>query len=121
MPMLRDSDRATFDFDLWGKVASVHLTGDVFVVEADSIEQALEVLYREANIGETGPWVESYRVRDRARSLSVGDFVLAPTAAYQVMPVGFVKLDPEQREELYRLTSPRSRSWLDAYREAARL
>lgn len=75
--------------------------GDTLWIDADTAEEALEAAYREANIGDAGPWVATYRDRDRARSLSIGDVVvLNGEAGFVVDRVGFRPITLEEREIL---------------------
>lgn len=65
------------------------------VVDAGSVAEALEVAYREANIGGEG-WAARYR-EGRQRSLSVGDLVMveqdgAPVEVHQVLGMGFGRM-----------------------------
>lgn len=64
-------------------------------VEAPEIEGALELAYRDANIGERG-WAARYR-EGRQRSMSVGDIVIAQQGAvvtyWQVLGCGFGQMD----------------------------
>lgn len=64
-------------------------------VEADTLGEALEVAYREANIGTEG-WAARYRA-GRQRSLSVGDLVIVEDGhrsyTFQVLSSGFGYLE----------------------------
>ena len=86
--------------------------GDVLEVEADSVEAALERLYSLANIGTPdlwggdGGWVRSYRERDSARSLSVGDVIVVNgEMGYVVDSLGFRPVNDHERDALARSAS----------------
>lgn len=80
--------------------------GDTFWAIEESVDAALERAFREANIGApyvgpSGVWVASYRNRDRARSLSLGDaIVVNGEAGFVVARCGFRPMTDEEREVL---------------------
>lgn len=104
-------------------VTSLHRAGDDLTVEGMSVMGALEILYREANIGEPvggerGDWVRSYRVRDRSRSLSVGDVVIVNgEVAYQCLSMGWGVMTSEQMAQVRDLID--ERWWMTAADENA--
>jgi hypothetical protein len=100
---------------------SLHRAGDRLEIDAATVDAALEVAFRAANIGDPTidpSWEPSYRQRDRARSLSIGDLVeVNAETAYQVLPFGFGEITPAMRARVADLVC--DRWWGDAAAQRA--
>jgi hypothetical protein len=96
MPFGLEEPKLVGTFDEAQRITALFAYNQDLVVEADSVEVALNVAYREANIGENG-WAAEYRAA-RQRSLSVGDVVLVVDEStsrftvHQVLSYGFGEL-----------------------------
>lgn len=73
-------------------------------VQGPSVEAALELAYRDANIGEHG-WAARYR-EGRQRSMSIGDIAVVVEGTkvtyWQVLSCGFGMMDPTDARSVLR-------------------
>ena len=71
---------------------------DVGEIEADSPEDACELMFKGFNVVEENPFEDDpgyYNTIFHCRSLSVGDIVEVDGVRYRCMPTGFSKIQPQ--------------------------
>lgn len=86
------------------RIVALYPWSEPFVIEAESVQAALDRVYAEANIG-TEDWAGRYR-EGQQRSLSVGDVVRAETegeeTTYWQVISHWSKVDADEAEALWR-------------------
>ena len=91
-------------------IAKLRAYPEYLRVDATSVDEALDIAYREANVGTYG-WASRYRDNGQ-RSLSVGDVIIVNGRdSYQCLPQTWARLEDElevdsRRAEMQRVETP---------------